>query len=124
MALKQSKSIERMYKALHEQGHKSNLRMTVQCMDGKQERFFYDKGAACIDDRTGVLSEQIIVGIRDDGKNKSDGHGGHIWIKDFVELKEPRFIEGLIKKYGRKNVSVIEWGKYEVYKDTIEKLLK
>lgn len=116
-------AIDKMYEKLKMTGHKSSLALTVKVMDGKQERYFYDIRLRSVSDPRNVLSRYIVTGVVDEGRNVSDGHGGSIWMKKFKETTQPRFLEDFIKHYGKRYVSIHEYGTAEVYKETIEKLL-
>ncbi len=118
-------AVEVMYKNLEATGHQSSLRLTLKIMDGKKEQYFYDKGVAKFDDEFNQLSEMIVVGVNDNPRRifiKEEG-GIEFFEKNFTEIIQPRFLEGFIKVYGKKNVSVYEYGKYLKYKDYISELL-
>lgn len=95
-----SKSITKMYEKLKATGYKSNLRLTIAIKQGNNVSYEYDVGTRFIDDPFNILK----------------GHWNDATLK-------PRFLEDYIAIYGRKNISIHEYGKFHQYTEMIEGML-
>jgi hypothetical protein len=91
-----------MYAKMKADGAKSNLRLTLKIKQGQNVVFAYDVGTRFADDPFFVLKGR--------------------WNNDYSPPK-PRFLEDYIAIYGRKNISIQEFGKYSKYQEMIEEML-
>lgn len=96
-------AIDKMYAQLNATGHKSNMRLTIKIKQGSNYSFEYDVGTRFVDDPFNLLKGR--------------------WNEAFMPPR-PRFLEDYIAIYGKKNISIHEYGKFEKHKEMIEEMLQ